>query len=129
MHHSLPSPLLRYPYLTFIYWALITVHPKHKWPCTHGHQVTSCASQAEENSRKINRTTKHDRIKIQVSEIHLCSTKAFSAPGLGFSTKWRLINSFFSSQILIFQQYLVSKIPFYHTILQASIRRHPGLEL
>ena len=39
----------------------------------------------------------------------------------------RLIH-FFSSLILIFHQYSVSKIHFYHTILQDSIRRHPGLE-
>ena len=45
------------------------------------------------------------------------------------STKWSLINSFFSSLILIFHQYSVSKIHFYHAILQDSIRRHSGLEL
>ena len=45
------------------------------------------------------------------------------------STKWSLINSFFYSLILIFHQYSVSKIQFYYTILQDSIRRHPGLEL
>ena len=45
------------------------------------------------------------------------------------STKWSPINSFFSSQILIFYQYSVSKTHFYHTILQDSIHRHPGLEL
>ena len=45
------------------------------------------------------------------------------------STKWSPINSFFSSLILIFHQYSVSKIHFYHTILQDSIRRHPGLEV
>ena len=39
------------------------------------------------------------------------------------STKWSRINSFFSSQILIFHQYSVSKVHFYHTILHYSIRR------
>ena len=45
------------------------------------------------------------------------------------STKWSPINSFFSSLILIFIQYSVSKIHLYHIILQDSIHRHPGLEL
>ena len=45
------------------------------------------------------------------------------------SAKWSKINSFFSSLILIFHQYSVLKIHFYYTILQDSIRRHPGLEL
>ena len=44
------------------------------------------------------------------------------------STKWSPINSFFSSPILIFYQYFVSYIHFYHAILQDSIRRHPFLE-
>ena len=35
----------------------------------------------------------------------------------------------FSSLILIFHQYSVSKIDFYHAILQDSIHRHQGLEL
>ena len=45
------------------------------------------------------------------------------------STKWSPINSFFSSQILIFHQYSVSKIHFYHTIIQDSQAwscRRPG---
>ena len=37
------------------------------------------------------------------------------------STKWSLINLLFSSLILIFHQYPVSKIHFYHIILQDSI--------
>ena len=42
------------------------------------------------------------------------------------STKWSSINSFFSV-ILIFHKYSVSKIHFYHTIPQDSIRRlRPG---
>ena len=45
------------------------------------------------------------------------------------TTKWSPINSFFSSLILIFHQYSVSRMHFYPTILQDSIRRHPGLEL
>ena len=45
------------------------------------------------------------------------------------STKWSQINSSFFSIILIFHQYSVSKIRFYHTILQDSICRYPGLEL
>ena len=45
------------------------------------------------------------------------------------STKWSPINSYFSKLILIIHQYSVSKIYFYHTILQDSIRRRPGLEL
>ena len=43
------------------------------------------------------------------------------------ATKWSPINSDFSSLILIFHQYSVSKIHLYHAILQDSIRRHPGL--
>ena len=38
----------------------------------------------------------------------------------------RLIHFFFSN-FIIFHQYSVTKIHFYHTILQDSIRRHPGL--
>ena len=44
------------------------------------------------------------------------------------SATWSPINSFFSLLILIFHQYPVLKIHFYDTILQDSIRRHPGLE-
>ena len=50
-------------------------------------------------------------------------------------TKWSPINFFFSSQTLIFHQYLVLKIQFHHVILQDSIRavdpglQDPGLEL
>ena len=50
-----------------------------------------------------------------------------TAPGLGVD-QVESDQYVFSSLILIFHQYSVSKIHIYHAILQDSIRRHPGME-
>ena len=55
--------------------------------------------------------------------------KAFYSSKPGCRPSGVRLNNFFPSLILIFHPYTVSKTHFYHTILQDTIRRHPGLEL